>query len=225
MKTQAQLKQEVAQAAFDYVRGRVGDKAVLGIGTGSTANCFIDLLAGIKAQIDATVASSEASAERLRSHGIPVLDLNAVDGVDIYIDGADEANAALELVKGGGGALTREKIVAAVAREFVCIADESKLVARLGAFPLPVEVIPMARSHVGRELLKLGADPVYRQGVLTDNGNIIIDAHGLQVLDARTLEEPINNITGVVCNGLFARRPADLLLLAGQGGVRTLRAG
>jgi ribose 5-phosphate isomerase A len=225
MKTQAQLKQEVAQAAFDYVRGRVGDKAVLGIGTGSTANCFIDLLAGIKAQIDATVASSEASAERLRSHGIPVLDLNAVDGVDIYIDGADEANAALELVKGGGGALTREKIVAAVAREFVCIADESKLVARLGAFPLPVEVIPMARSHVGRELLKLGADPVYRQGVLTDNGNIIIDAHGLQVLDARTLEERINNITGVVCNGLFARRPADLLLLAGQGGVRTLRAG
>ena len=220
MKTQAQLKQEVAQAAFDYVRGRVGDKAVLGIGTGSTANCFIDLLAGIKAQIDATVASSEASAERLRSHGIPVLDLNAVDGVDIYIDGADEANAALELVKGGGGALTREKIVAAVAREFVCIADESKLVARLGAFPLPVEVIPMARSHVGRELLKLGADPVYRQGVLTDNGNIIIDAHGLQVLDARTLEERINNITGVVCNGLFARRPADLLLLAGQGGVR-----
>jgi ribose 5-phosphate isomerase A len=225
MKTQAQLKQDVAQAAFDYVRGRVGDKAVLGIGTGSTANCFIDLLAGIKAQIDATVASSEASAERLRSHGIPVLDLNAVDGVDIYIDGADEANAALELVKGGGGALTREKIVAAVAREFVCIADESKLVARLGAFPLPVEVIPMARSHVGRELLKLGADPVYRQGVLTDNGNIIIDAHGLQVLDARTLEERINNITGVVCNGLFARRPADLLLLAGQGGVRTLRAG
>ncbi len=225
MKTQAQLKQEVAQAAFDYVRGRVGDKAVLGIGTGSTANCFIDLLAGIKAQIDATVASSEASAERLRSHGIPVLDLNAVDGVDIYIDGADEANTALELVKGGGGALTREKIVAAVAREFVCIADESKLVARLGAFPLPVEVIPMARSHVGRELLKLGADPVYRQGVLTDNGNIIIDAHGLQVLDARTLEERINNITGVVCNGLFARRPADLLLLAGQGGVRTLRAG
>lgn len=225
MKTQAQLKQDVAQAAFDYVRGRVGDKAVLGIGTGSTANCFIDLLAGIKAQIDATVASSEASAQRLRSHGIPVLDLNAVDGVDIYIDGADEANAALELVKGGGGALTREKIVAAVAREFVCIADESKLVARLGAFPLPVEVIPMARSHVGRELLKLGADPVYRQGVLTDNGNIIIDAHGLQVLDARTLEERINNITGVVCNGLFARRPADLLLLAGQGGVRTLRAG
>lgn len=224
MKTQAQLKQDVAQAAFDYVRGRVGDKAVLGIGTGSTANCFIDLLAGIKAQIDATVASSEASAQRLRSHGIPVLDLNAVDGVDIYIDGADEANAALELVKGGGGALTREKIVAAVAREFVCIADESKLVARLGTFPLPVEVIPMARSHVGRELLKLGADPVYRQGVLTDNGNIIIDAHSLQVLDARTLEERINNITGVVCNGLFARRPADLLLLAGQNGVRELRA-
>ena len=225
MKTQAQLKQDVAQAAFDYVRGRVGDKAVLGIGTGSTANCFIDLLAGIKAQIDATVASSEASAERLRSHGIPVLDLNAVDGVDIYIDGADEANTALELVKGGGGALTREKILAAVAREFVCIADESKLVTRLGTFPLPVEVIPMARSHVGRELLKLGADPVYRQGVVTDNGNIIIDAHSLQILDARTLEERINNITGVVCNGLFARRPADLLLLAGQGGVRTLRAG
>ena len=145
--------------------------------------------------------------------------------MDIYVDGADEANSALELVKGGGGALTREKIVAAVAREFVCIADESKLVTRLGAFPLPVEVIPMARSHVGRELLKLGADPVYRQGVLTDNGNIIIDAHGLQITDARGLEERINNITGVVCNGLFARRPADVLLLAGQNGVRTLRAG
>lgn len=225
MKTQAELKQDVAQAAFDYVRSRVSDKAVIGIGTGSTANCFIDLLAGIRAQIEATVASSEASAERLRAHGIPVFDLNAVDGVDIYVDGADEANSALELVKGGGGALTREKIVAAVAREFVCIADESKLVTRLGGFPLPVEVIPMARSHVGRELLKLGADPVYRQGMLTDNGNIIIDAHGLQITDARGLEERINNITGVVCNGLFARRPADVLLLAGQGGVRTLRAG
>ena len=218
MKTQAELKQDVAKAAFDYVRSRVGDKAVIGIGTGSTANCFIDLLAGIRAQIEATVASSEASAERLRAHGIPVFDLNAVDG-------ADEANSALELVKGGGGALTREKIVAAVAREFVCIADESKLVTRLGTFPLPVEVIPMARSHVGRALLKLGADPVYRQGVVTDNGNIIIDAHGLQVTDARTLEERINNITGVVCNGLFARRPADVLMLAGQQGVRTLRAG
>jgi ribose 5-phosphate isomerase A len=198
---------------------------VIGIGTGSTANCFIDLLAGIRAQIEATVASSEASAERLRAHGIPVFDLNAVDGIDIYVDGADEANSALELVKGGGGALTREKIVAAVAREFVCIADESKLVTRLGAFPLPVEVIPMARSHVGRELLKLGADPVYRQGVVTDNGNIIIDAYGLQITNARGLEERINNITGVVCNGLFARRPADVLLLAGQGGVRELRAG
>ena len=174
MKTQAELKQDVARAAFDHVRARAGDKAVIGIGTGSTANCFIDLLAGIRAQIEATVASSEASAERLRAHGIPVFDLNAVDGIDIYVDGADEANSALELVKGGGGALTREKIVAAVAREFVCIADESKLVTRLGAFPLPVEVIPMARSHVGRELLKLGADPVYRQGVVTDNGNIII---------------------------------------------------
>ena len=225
MKTQAELKQDVAKAAFEYVRSRVGDKAVIGIGTGSTANCFIDLLAGIRAQIEATVASSEASAERLRAHGIPVFDLNAVDGVDIYVDGADEANSALELVKGGGGALTREKIVAAVAREFVCIADESKLVTRLGAFPLPVEVIPMARSHVGRALLQLGADPVYRQGVITDNGNIIIDAHGLQITDARTLEERINNITGVVCNGLFARRPADVLMLAGQSGVRTLRAG
>ena len=225
MKTQAELKQDVAKAAFEYVRSRVGDKAVIGIGTGSTANCFIDLLAGIRAQIEATVASSEASAERLRAHGIPVFDLNAVDGVDIYVDGADEANSALELVKGGGGALTREKIVAAVAREFVCIADESKLVTRLGAFPLPVEVIPMARSHVGRALLQLGADPVYRQGVITDNGNIIIDAHGLQITDARTLEERINNITGVVCNGLFARRPADVLMLAGQQGVRTLRAG
>lgn len=224
MKTQAELKQEVARAAFEHVCRRLPERGVLGIGTGSTANCFIELLAGIRARIEATVASSEASAERLRALGIPVLDLNVVDGVDIYVDGADEADAQLQLVKGGGAALTREKIVAAVAREFVCIADESKLVARLGAFPLPVEVIPMARSHVGRALLRLGGDPVYRQGVVTDNGNVIIDVHGLAIADAVALEAEINNITGVVCNGLFARRPADLLLLAGQGGVRELRA-
>ena len=222
MKTQAQLKQDVAQAAFDYVRGRVGDKAVLGIGTGSTANCFIDLLAGIKAQIDATVASSEASAERLRSHGIPVLDLNAVDGVDIYIDGADEANTALELVKGGGGALTREKIIAAVAKRFVCIADASKLVSVLGRFPLPVEVIPMARSYVGRELRKLGGQPALRTGFRTDNGNLILDCSGMSLLDPVKTESELNQIAGVVTNGIFARRPADVLLLGEKTGVRTL---
>jgi len=224
MKTQAQLKQAAAEAAFDYVRTRLDAQGVLGIGTGSTANCFIDLLASIKARVQATVASSEASASRLRALGIPVLDLNAVDGVDIYVDGADEANARLELIKGGGAALTREKIVAAVAREFVCIADESKLVERLGAFPVAVEVIPMARSHVGRAILALGGDPVYRSGVVTDNGNIIIDAHGLDLSRAGAVETALNDITGVVCNGLFAHRRADRLLLAGQSGVRELLA-
>ena len=223
MKTQAQLKQAAAQAAFDHVRGRIDDRTVLGIGTGSTANCFIDLLGTIRAHLQATVASSEASAARLRALGIPVFDLNTVDGVDIYVDGADEADAALRLIKGGGAALTREKIVAAVAREFVCIADESKLVTQLGAFPVPVEVIPMARSHVGRALLALGGDPVYRAGVLTDNGNVIIDVHGLDLREAVRMESAINDITGVVCNGVFAHRPADVLLIAGQHGVRELR--
>ena len=224
MTTQDELKRAAAQAAFDHVQARLDERTVIGVGTGSTANLFIELLAGIRARITATVASSEASARRLAAHGIPVLELNAVDGVDIYVDGADEANPDLQLVKGGGAALTREKIVAAVAREFVCIADHSKLVTRLGAFPLPVEVIPMARSHVGREIVRLGGSPVYRQGVLTDNGNIIIDVHDFPVYDPLQMEVALNNIVGVVTNGLFARRPADLLLLAGHDGVREMRA-
>ena len=224
MKTRDELKLAAAQAAFEHVRERLDEGTVIGVGTGSTANLFIDLLAGVRARITATVASSEGSARRLAAHGIPVLDLNAVDGVDIYVDGADEANEALQLVKGGGAALTREKIVAAVAREFICIADHSKLVARLGAFPLPVEVIPMARSHVGRAIVHLGGSPVYRQGVLTDNGNIIIDVHELPPYDPLLMEVELNNIVGVVSNGLFARRPADLLLLAGPDGVREMRA-
>lgn len=222
--TQDELKQAVAAAALDYIRPHLEDDTVLGIGTGSTANLFIDSLATLSGRINATVASSDASAERLREHGIPVYELNTVNQVDFYIDGADEANESLQLVKGGGGALTREKIVAAVARTFVCIADESKLVHTLGAFPLPVEVIPMARSHVARELVTLGGDPVYREGVVTDNGNVILDVHNFSIPQPLAMEAKINNIAGVVSNGLFALRPADVLLLAGPEGVRTLRA-
>lgn len=221
---QDELKQAVADAALAHIRPKLYDDTVLGIGTGSTANLFIDNLGAISGQINATVASSEASAERLRSHGIPVFDLNAVDQVDFYIDGADESNAALQLIKGGGAALTREKIVAAVAREFICIADESKLVHTLGAFPLPVEVIPMARGHVARELVKLGGDPVYRDGVVTDNGNIILDIYNFAIAQPLATEAKINGITGVVTNGLFALRPADVLLLGTADGVKTLRA-
>lgn len=221
---QDELKQAVANAAFDHIRGQLDDDTVLGIGTGSTANLFIDKLGEISGQINATVASSEASAQRLRSHGIPVFDLNAVDQVDFYIDGADESNSALQLIKGGGAALTREKIVAAVAREFICIADDSKLVHTLGAFPLPVEVIPMARGHVARELVKLGGDPVYREGVVTDNGNIILDVYNYAIAQPLTTEAKINGITGVVTNGLFALRPADVLLLGTADGVKTLHA-
>jgi ribose 5-phosphate isomerase A len=220
---QDQLKQAVARAALNYIKPKLDEQSVIGIGTGSTANYFIDYLAEIKAEINATVASSEASAERLKSHGIPVYDLNSVDEVTVYIDGADESNPRLELIKGGGAALTREKIVAAVAKEFVCIADDSKWVDHLGNFPLPVEVIPMARSHVARELVKLGADPVYREGVVTDNGNIILDCHNFMIATPRKIEEAINNITGVVTNGLFALRPADILLLGCEDGVKTLR--
>jgi ribose 5-phosphate isomerase A len=221
---QDQLKQAVAQAALDHVRPKLEKDTVIGIGTGSTANFFIDLLGTIKAEVNATVASSEASAERLRSHGIPVYELNTVDGVDVYVDGADESNSQLHLIKGGGAALTREKIVAAVAREFVCICDDSKLVPELGAFPLPVEVIPMARSHVARELVKLGGDPIYREGVVTDNGNIILDVYNFTIADPVATEVAINAIVGVVTNGLFAQRPADLLLLASSEGVKTLIA-
>ena len=223
--TQDELKQAVAQAALDYIRPKLENDSVIGIGTGSTANCFIDCLASIGGQINATVASSEASADRLRSHNIPVYDLNSVDQVDFYIDGADESNAALQLIKGGGAALTREKIVTAVAKEFICIADESKLVHTLGAFPLPIEVIPMARSHVARQLVKLGGDPVYREGVITDNGNIILDMYNFSIEQPLAVEQKINGITGVVTNGLFALKPADVLLLGTADGVRTLFAG
>jgi ribose 5-phosphate isomerase A len=222
--SQDEMKQAAAKAALDQIRPRLEDDTVLGIGTGSTVNHFIDSLAGIKGQIYGTVASSEASAERLRSHGIPVYDLNTVNQVDFYIDGADESNRALQLIKGGGAALTREKIIAAVARTFICIADESKLVHTLGDFPLPVEVIPMARSHVARELVKLGGDPVYREGVVTDNGNVILDVYNFPIPQPLATEQKINNITGVVTNGIFALRPADVLLLGTQNGIETLLA-
>lgn len=221
--TQDELKQAAARAALDYILPRLDDDTVVGVGTGSTTNCFIDALAAHKHKFQGTVASSEASAERLKKHGIRVFDLNTVNSVDVYVDGADEANERLELIKGGGAALTREKIIAAVAKEFICIADESKLVGVLGKFPLPVEVIPMARSHVARQLVKLGGDPVYREGVVTDNGNIILDVYNFPIPTPTKIEEAINNITGVVTNGLFAKRPADLLLLAGKNGVKTLK--
>ena len=216
--SQDDLKKAAAEAALDHVQ--VG--TIIGIGTGSTANFFIDALAGIKHKIEGTVASSVASAERLKGHGIPVLDLNSVDDLALYVDGADEANEYLQLIKGGGGALTREKIVAAVARKFVCIADESKLVGVLGAFPLPIEVIPMARSYVARQVVKLGGQPALRQGFTTDNGNVILDVSNLKITDAAKLEADLNNIPGVVTNGIFALRPADVLILGGPQGARTL---
>jgi ribose 5-phosphate isomerase A len=193
---------------------------LLGIGTGTTAECFIRLLPQLKSRIEATVASSERSAALLSELDLPVVDLNSVGPLDVYVDGADEANSQLHLIKGGGAALTREKIVAAASRQFICIADESKRVETLGAFPLPVEVIPMARSHVARALVKLGGQPVWREGVITDNGNMILDVHGLSIMDARQLETAINQVTGVVCNGLFANRAADVLLLGTSQGVK-----
>lgn len=220
--TQDQLKQAVAQAAVDFILPKLDAKSIVGVGTGSTANCFIDALARHKMEFDGAVASSEATAARLKGHGIPVYELNTVSDLEFYVDGADEANDRLELIKGGGAALTREKIVAAVARTFICIADGSKRVPLLGGFPLPVEVIPMARSHVARQIVKLGGDPVYRDGVLTDNGNIILDVHNLRIDSPMALEEDLNNIVGVVTNGLFAARPADLLLLGTADGVQTL---
>lgn len=220
--TQDEMKQAVAQAAVDHIQGRLNDDSIIGVGTGSTANCFIDALAAIKHRFAGAVASSEATAERLRSHGIEVLDLNSVSQMEFYIDGADEFDPYLNLIKGGGGALTREKIVAAVAKEFVCIVDQSKQVDLLGAFPLPVEVIPMARSYVGRQLAALGGQPQYREGCVTDNGNIIIDLHDLEILDPKALESQLNNIVGVVTNGLFARRGADVILMGTPAGVETL---
>ncbi|NVJ59134.1 MAG: ribose-5-phosphate isomerase RpiA [Gammaproteobacteria bacterium] len=217
---QDELKKQAAIQALNYIE----EDEIVGVGTGSTVNFFIDALAEKKHLISGAVSSSEASTERLKSHGIEVFDLNAIDRLPVYVDGADEANHVLELIKGGGAALTREKIVAAVAEKFVCIADESKLVRKLGEFPLPVEVIPMARSHVARELVKLGGDPVYRHGVKTDNGNIILDVHNLDILQPIALEQKINQIVGVVTNGLFAARSADVLLLATADGVKTLTA-
>ena len=216
--SQDAMKKSVAEAALKYVE--VG--TVVGIGTGSTANFFIDALAGIKHKIEGTVASSVASAERLKKHGIAVMDLNAADDIAVYVDGADEATRHLHLIKGGGGALTREKIVAAVSRKFVCIADQSKLVDVLGKFPLPIEVIPMARSYVARQVVKLGGQPVLRQGFTTDNGNVILDVHNLNIMDPPKLEAELNNIAGVVTNGIFALRPADVLLLGTPEGVRTI---
>ena len=222
--TQDELKRAVGRAAADYVAPKLESDSVIGVGTGSTANYFIDALEPLRDRFAGAVASSEASAQRLRQLGIEVYDLNQVSDLLVYVDGADESNAQLELIKGGGGALTREKIVTAVAREFVCIADQSKWVAILGQFPLPVEVIPMARSYVARELVKLGGDPVYREGVVTDNGNVILDVHHLEIMEPRKLESEINQIPGVVSNGLFARRPADLLLLSSASGVEQIRA-
>lgn len=219
---QDELKRAVAKAALDYITPHLDRRSIIGVGTGSTANFFIDLLADIRDDFDGAVASSEATAKRLRSHGIEVYELNNVSEMEFYVDGADEANERLELIKGGGGALTREKIVAAVAKTFICIADESKQVDILGDFPLPVEVIPMARSHVGREIVKLGGDPVYRDGFTTDNGNIIIDIHNLDISRPIKVEEKLNNIVGIVTNGLFARRPADLLLLGTGDGVKSI---
>ena len=215
--TQDELKLQVAQAAVKYV-----ESGIIGVGTGSTANFFIDELAKVKSKIEGAVASSEATAERLRNHGIEVFDLNNIDGMDIYVDGADEITEHMHMLKGGGGALTREKIVAANAKNFICICDESKYVPVLGKFPLPVEVLPMARSYVARELVKLGGQPKLRD-FTTDNSNIILDVHGLNILDPIEMEAKINQIVGVVTNGLFAARPANILLLATNDGVKTIK--
>jgi ribose 5-phosphate isomerase A len=218
MSEQQQLKRQVAAAALEYLE----EDMILGVGTGSTVNAMLDQLAQWAPRLKGAVSSSEGSTTRLIQLGIPVLDLNEVDSLGVYIDGADEANHHLHLIKGGGAALTREKIIAAAARRFVCIADESKLVDRLGRFPLPVEVIPMARSLVARELTRLGGRPVHRTGVVTDNGNHILDVHGLVIEDPVGVEEQINQLTGVVTVGLFARRPADVLLLGTPAGVRRM---
>lgn len=216
-------KRAAANAAIEHILPSLDSDSIVGIGTGSTANCFIDALAEHKHLFDGTVASSDASAERLQQHGITVYDLNNVSKLDWYIDGADECNRALQMIKGGGAALTREKIVAAVAKHFVCIADDSKLVHTLGEFPLPVEVIPMARSYVARELVKLGGNPVYREGVVTDNGNVILDVHNFSLPQPLKTESAINAIVGVVTNGLFAHRAADIFMMATDNGVTVLK--
>jgi len=212
--TQDELKKAAAWAALEFVE----ENTIVGIGTGSTVNHFIDALGSIKDTITGAVSSSDASTEKLKALGIEVFELNDVASLDVYVDGADEINAKNEMIKGGGAALTREKIVAAVAKKFVCIVDDTKLVDTMGEFPLPVEVIPMARSYVARELLKLGGDPVYRQGVVTDNGNVILDVHNLKITDAKQLEQTINQIVGVVTNGLFAERGADKVIIGTKNG-------
>ncbi|CAO97854.1 ribose-5-phosphate isomerase RpiA [Erwinia tasmaniensis] len=217
--TQDELKKAVGWAALDYVT----PGTIVGVGTGSTAAHFIDALASIKHQIEGTVSSSEMSTARLKAYGIPVFDLNEIDALSLYVDGADEINGQMQMIKGGGAALTREKIIAAVADRFICIADESKQVDVLGHFPLPVEVIPMARSYVARELVKLGGLPEYRQDVITDNGNIILDVYNLSIIDPIRLETAINALTGVVTVGLFAARGADVALIGTADGVKTIK--
>ncbi|MCP4233786.1 MAG: ribose-5-phosphate isomerase RpiA [Aestuariibacter sp.] len=214
---QEELKRQAAEEAIKYVKG-----GIVGVGTGSTVNHFIDQLAEIKHQIDGAVSSSEASTLRMQKHGITVLDLNATGELELYVDGADESTKHLHLIKGGGGALTREKIIAGASKKFVCIADESKLVDVLGEFPLPVEVIPMARSHVARQLVKLGGTPVWRDNFVTDNGNIILDVHNMKIVNPVEMEQQINGITGVVTNGLFALRPADVLILGTAEGPKII---
>lgn len=213
--TQDEMKKAAAIKALEFIE----NDTIVGVGTGSTVNYFIDALATIKNKIEGAVSSSEESSKRLKAHGIEVFDLNNIDVLDVYVDGADEITKHMSMIKGGGAALTREKIVAAVAKKFICIADDSKQVDLLGAFPLPVEVIPMARSYVARELVKLGGDPEYRQGVVTDNGNVILDVHNLSIIDPQKLETDINGIVGVVTNGLFAQRGADILVLGTQSEV------
>ena len=211
-----ELKRQAAERALEFLP----DSGILGVGTGSTVNHFIELLAPIKGRFEGAVSSSDASTERLKAIGMPVLDLNATGGLEVYVDGADESNHQLQLIKGGGGALTREKIIAAASRKFVCIADETKLVHVLGKFPLPVEVIPMARSYVARELVKLGGTPQLRENFVTDNGNVILDVHNLEIMEPAALEDRINNIVGVVTVGIFARRPADVLILGSADGPK-----
>ncbi|GAB1050283.1 MAG: ribose-5-phosphate isomerase RpiA [Shewanella algae] len=217
--TQDKMKKAAGWAALEYVE----KDSIVGVGTGSTVNHFIDALATIKADIEGAVSSSEASTAKLKQLGIPVFDLNSVDKLSVYVDGADEINGHMDMIKGGGAALTREKIVAAVADKFICIVDNTKQVDVLGNFPLPVEVIPMARSYVARELVKLGGDPVYREGVVTDNGNVILDVYNLKILNPKELEVQINAIVGVVTNGLFANRGADVLLVGTPEGVKTIK--
>jgi len=220
--TKDELKRAVARAAFEHVESLLENDTIVGVGTGSTANFFIEELGKISHKLNGTVASSDESARRLQEHNIPVFDLNSVGEVSVYVDGADETNDHLQLIKGGGGALTREKIIAVASKEFVCIADDSKLVKTLGKFPLPVEVIPMARSYVARQIVKLGGDPVYRENCVTDNSNNILDIFNLEILDPMKLEYDLNQITGVVANGLFANRRADRLLLGTRAGIKTL---